>query len=88
MPSFTLLYMLDDLTGPEVTIKIIGHQWYWSYETTDLYSGNEVNFDSYMVAEGDLTLGSLRLLEVDNRLLIPVRHVVRLLVTAVDVIHS
>lgn len=88
MPSFALLYLIDDLNYPEVTIKIIGHQWYWSYETTDLYTGREVNFDSYMVAESDLVFGSLRLLEVDNRLLIPVKHATRLLVTSVDVIHS
>lgn len=88
MPSFALLYLIDDLINPEVTIKIIGHQWYWSYETTDLYTGREVNFDSYMVAESDLVFGSLRLLEVDNRLLVPVKHATRLLVTSVDVIHS
>ncbi len=88
MPSFSLLYVLDELRDPQVTVKIIGHQWYWSYETTDLYSGLEVNFDSYMVAEPDLILGTLRLLEVDNRLLLPTRHSTRLLVTSVDVIHS
>lgn len=88
IPSFALLYAIDELIDPLVTMKVIGRQWYWSYETTDLASGREVSFDSYMVVEDDLELGDLRLLEVDNRLKLPVQTSVRLIVTASDVIHS
>jgi cytochrome c oxidase subunit 1 len=91
-PSFSLLYSIDAIYKPEATIKIIGHQWYWSYETTDMVSNKEVNFDSYMLAEGDLTAergrGALRLLEVDRRLILPVRTNLRLIITAADVLHS
>lgn len=87
-PSFSLLYSIDALVEPKISLKVIGHQWYWSYETTDMLSAKEVNFDSYMVAEDELKLGGLRLLEVDNRLTLPVRTNIRLIVTAVDVLHS
>lgn len=87
-PSFSLLYSMDALTEPKISIKVIGHQWYWSYETTDLISGKDINFDSYMLLEEDLPAGALRLLEVDNRLVLPVRTNVRLIITAADVLHS
>jgi cytochrome c oxidase subunit 1 len=87
-PSFSLLYSIDALNEPKVSMKIIGHQWYWSYETTDMVSSKDVNFDSYMVAEDDLKVGGLRLLEVDNRLALPIRTNIRLIITAVDVLHS
>lgn len=87
-PSFSLLYTIDALTEPQVTTKVIGHQWYWSYETTDMLTSKDVNFDSYMLLESDLPMGALRLLEVDNRLALPVRTNVRILVTAADVLHS
>lgn len=87
-PSFSLLYSIDALVEPKITIKVIGHQWYWSYETTNMLTAEEVNFDSYMVAEDELKLGGLRLLEVDNRLSLPVRINIRLIITAVDVLHS
>jgi cytochrome c oxidase subunit 1 len=87
-PSFSLLYNIDALVEPRITVKIVGHQWYWSYETTDMLTSKEVNFDSYMVAEDELQEGGLRLLEVDNRLLLPVRTNIRLLITAADVLHS
>lgn len=87
-PSFSLLYSIDALTEPKITVKVIGHQWYWSYETTDMLSGKDVNFDSYMLLESDLPRGALRLLEVDNRLCLPVRTNIRLLITAADVLHS
>lgn len=91
VPSFSLLYSLDDIMDPEITYKAIGHQWYWSYEYPDLltpYGEVEVQFDSYMVTEGDLYEGELRLLETDNRVVVPVGTNIRLLVTAADVIHS
>jgi cytochrome c oxidase subunit 2 len=89
-PSFNLLYALDDFTDPELTIKIIGHQWYWSYEYSNTSnSGNKlIQFDSYMVATDDLLPGMIRLLEVDNRLYIPTNKHIRLLITASDVLHS
>ena len=90
-PSFSLLYTVDELHAPKLTVKIIGHQWYWSYEYTD-WSPNSLDesimFDSYMLAEDDLTLGAYRLLEVDNRLILPSNMSIRLLITAVDVLHS
>jgi len=91
VPSFSLLYSLDELVNPSVTLKIVGHQWYWSYEYSDyseLAGGESLSFDSYMVGFDDLTFGSFRLLEVDNRVVLPVNLHIRLLVTASDVIHS
>lgn len=88
VPSFSLLYSIDALVAPKISVKIVGHQWYWSYETTDILTSKDVNFDSYMVAEEDLKKGALRLLEVDNRLPLPIRANIRLIITAVDVLHS
>jgi len=88
-PSFVLLYSLDDYIDPTVTLKIVGHQWYWSYEYSDFaVEKGSLNFDSYMVASNDLTLGAFRLLEVDNRVVLPVKTHIRLLITAADVLHS
>jgi cytochrome c oxidase subunit 2 len=91
MPSFTLLYSLDELIDPAVTLKIVGHQWYWSYEYTDyaeLDGGENLLFDSYMLNISDLNSGVFRLLEVDNRVILPINTHIRLLVTAADVLHS
>jgi len=91
IPSFALLYSLDELIDPAVTLKIVGHQWYWSYEYSDyatLELGSSLNFDSYMIATSDLTKGTFRLLEVDNRVILPINTHIRLLVTAADVSHS
>lgn len=93
IPSFSLLYSLDELIDPNLTLKVIGHQWYWSYEYSDFISNSipyscSFNYDSYMVATSDLTKGAFRLLEVDNRVVLPVRTHIRLLITASDVIHS
>ena len=91
VPSFGLLYSLDELIDPTVTLKVVGHQWYWSYEYSDyatLEGGESLNFDSYMIATEDLTHGSFRLLEVDNRVVLPVNTHIRVLVTAADVLHS
>jgi len=90
VPSFALLYSIDEVIDPAITLKVIGHQWYWSYEYSD-YSdidGNSISFDSYMVADDDLEQGQLRLLEVDNRVILPANTHIRALVTAVDVLHS
>jgi cytochrome c oxidase subunit 2 len=96
VPSFSLLYSLDEITEPGVTIKVIGHQWYWSYEVVGFLLGsnyfnpnnNNFMFDSYMTNTDDLILGSFRLLEVDNRLVLPTNVHIRLLVTSSDVLHS
>jgi len=89
VPSFTLLYSLDELIDPVITLKIVGHQWYWSYEYSDYAAlDTNLNFDSYMISVSDLTKGSFRLLEVDNRVVLPINTHIRLLVTAADVLHS
>jgi len=91
IPSFTLLYSLDELIDPVVTLKIVGHQWYWSYEYSDyatLEGGESLNFDSYLVNVDDLTTGAFRLLEVDNRVILPINTHIRLLITSADVLHS
>lgn len=89
LPSFALLYSIDEIIDPALTIKCVGHQWYWSYEYSDFESQlGTINFDSYMVPEDELNLGDLRLLEVDNRIVLPVNTHIRVLVTAADVLHS
>jgi cytochrome c oxidase subunit 2 len=90
VPSFGLLYSLDELIDPTLTLKIVGHQWYWSYEYSDyttLEGGESLNFDSYLIATSDLNVGTFRLLEVDNRVMLPTNTHIRLLLTAADVLH-
>ena len=89
LPSFALLYSIDEVIDPAVTIKCVGRQWYWSYEYSDGNPlNNGINFDSYMIPEDELEMGELRLLEVDNRVVVPVTTRLRILVTAADVLHS
>lgn len=90
IPSFALLYSMDEVVDPAVTVKAIGHQWYWSYEYSDYNTSDEqtLAFDSYMIPEDDLEIGQLRLLDVDNRVVIPVSTHVRCLITSADVLHS
>jgi cytochrome c oxidase subunit 2 len=90
LPSFALLYSIDEVVDPAVTLKAIGHQWYWSYEYSDYSKSDEpaIAFDSYMIPDDDLELGQLRLLEVDNRVVLPVNTHVRVIVTGADVLHS
>lgn len=88
VPSFILLYSLDEVINPSVTLKAIGHQWYWSYEYSDYTEDNSINFDSYMITENDLEFGQFRLLEVDNRVVLPINTHIRVLITAGDVLHS
>lgn len=85
LPSLRLLYLIDETTEPRITLKTVGHQWYWSYEYSDF---NDIEFDSYMTPANSLTEGEFRLLEVDNRVILPYLTQIRLLVTAADVIHS
>nr|AIA22635.1 cytochrome c oxidase subunit II [Neopsylla sellaris] len=85
LPSLRLLYLLDDLNSPLMTLKSIGHQWYWSYEYSDF---NSIEFDSYMTPSKELNLDSFRLLDVDNRITLPMNSQIRVLITASDVLHS
>nr|AML25572.1 cytochrome c oxidase subunit II [Anobiinae sp. BMNH 1274383] len=84
-PSLHLLYLLDEMYNPLITLKAIGHQWYWSYEYTDF---NNKEFDSYMVPTMELNNNNFRLLEVDNRIILPYNSQIRLMVSAADVLHS
>nr|YP_009346542.1 cytochrome c oxidase subunit II [Apriona swainsoni]YP_010873066.1 cytochrome c oxidase subunit II [Batocera horsfieldi]APA32594.1 cytochrome c oxidase subunit II [Apriona swainsoni]WGV34286.1 cytochrome c oxidase subunit II [Batocera horsfieldi] len=85
LPSLRLIYILDEVNNPSLTIKAIGHQWYWSYEYTDF---KNIEFDSYMLPTNSLAPFHFRLLDVDNRTILPYESQIRLLVTATDVIHS
>jgi cytochrome c oxidase subunit II len=85
IPSFKLLYYEDVIPDAELTVKAIGHQWYWSYEYPD---SGDFTFDAYMVADADLQDGQLRLLTTDNAIVLPVDTRIRVLVTATDVLHS
>nr|WKU84014.1 cytochrome c oxidase subunit II [Milesia pendleburyi] len=84
-PSLRLLYLLDEINEPAITLKSIGHQWYWSYEYSDFLN---IEFDSYMIPTNELNLNSFRLLDVDNRTVLPMNSQIRVLITATDVIHS
>ena len=104
VPSFVLLYCIDELHDFQVSVKVLGRQWYWTYEfSTDLYpvdasrlenrSGNNFqlrlfSFDSYLSPDLDLPFGGFRLLEVDNRVKLPVETHVKMLITSTDVLHS
>ena len=81
---------MDEVIDPIITLKVIGSQWYWSYEYSDNleFSDEPLIFDSYMVQENDLELGQFRLLEVDNRVIVPTNSHIRVLITASDVLHS
>lgn len=85
LPSLRLLYLIDESIEPSITLKTVGHQWYWSYEYSDF---NEIEFDSYIVPTNSLEDNEFRLLEVDNRVVLPYLTQIRVLVTAADVIHS
>jgi cytochrome c oxidase subunit II len=85
IPSFRLLYLQREIPDADLTIKAIGSQWYWTYEYPD--NGNFV-FDSLIVEDEDLEAGQPRLLTVDNEVVVPVGQVVRVIVTASDVIHD
>ena len=106
IPSFSLLYSMDEIIEPLLTLKVIGHQWYWSYEFLDpnilfklyyIQTGHfeefeplqvNCNFDSFLLADEFLEDQTLRLLDVDNKVYLPVETNVRVLITASDVLHS
>ncbi|HZH27636.1 MAG TPA: cytochrome c oxidase subunit II [Azospirillaceae bacterium] len=85
IPSFRLLYFMEKAENPEMTVKVTGYQWYWGYEYPDQ---GGVSFTSNMIPDAELKPGQKRLLEVDNRMVVPVNTVVRLQTTAADVIHA
>nr|YP_002117512.1 cytochrome c oxidase subunit II [Megaulacobothrus chinensis]ABW16876.1 cytochrome c oxidase subunit 2 [Megaulacobothrus chinensis] len=85
LPSLRLLYFLDDSVDTMITIKTIGRQWYWSYEYFDFV---DVEFDTYMTPESDFQINSFRILDVDNRTILPMNTEVRILTSASDVLHS
>jgi heme/copper-type cytochrome/quinol oxidase subunit 2 len=106
IPSFSLLFSIQKFAAPEITVKVIGHQWYWEYQFLDYMNykkvienedeiivmsskkdGSQI-IESYMVQEEDLDQGGLRLLEVDNKLFLPINTSIRFLITSDDVLHS
>nr|WGO58135.1 cytochrome c oxidase subunit II [Symploce tubercularis] len=85
LPSLRLLYLMDEINNPAVTLKTIGHQWYWSYEYSDFL---KVEFDSYMTPQNEMKNSDFRLLDVDNRAALPMNTFIRIIITAADVLHS
>nr|ADM73184.1 cytochrome oxidase subunit II [Odontotermes hainanensis] len=83
MPSLRLLYLMDEVHNPTLTLKAVGHQWYWSYEYSDF---TKLEFDSYMTQEQQAD--TFRLLDTDNRIVLPMNSPTRMIVTAADVLHS
>lgn len=85
LPSLRLLYLIDEINTPSITLKSVGHQWYWSYEYSDFLN---LEFDSYIIPTNELETNGFRLLDVDNRIVLPINNQIRILVTATDVLHS
>nr|AID45828.1 cytochrome c oxidase subunit II [Rhinusa pilosa]AID45831.1 cytochrome c oxidase subunit II [Rhinusa pilosa]AID45832.1 cytochrome c oxidase subunit II [Rhinusa pilosa]AID45833.1 cytochrome c oxidase subunit II [Rhinusa pilosa] len=85
LPSLRLLYILDEVYNPVITVKVIGHQWFWSYEYSDY---KNLEFDSYMTPNNLMSKSDFRLLDVDNRVIVPFNTQIRVIVTSMDVIHS
>ena len=91
MPSLLLLYILDESIDRSITIKVLGHQWYWSYEYTDFWSLrklNQIEFDSYIIHSNELESIIFRLLDVDNRTIVPYNIHIRILISSADVLHA
>ena len=84
VPSFKVLYSQDEIPQADVTIKAVGYQWYWGYE----YPDENIIFDSYMIDEKDLKENQPRLLAVDNAVYVPVNKVIKVMITANDVLHA
>nr|WNN30595.1 cytochrome c oxidase subunit II [Aneides aeneus] len=85
LPSLRILYLMDEINDPHLTVKATGHQWYWTYEFTNY---EDLMFDSYMMPTQDLLTGQSRLLEVDNHMVVPMESPIRMLISAEDVLHS
>jgi cytochrome c oxidase subunit 2 len=87
IPSFALLYSSDELLEPDLTVKVIGRQWYWTYEMYNS-DGGALSIDSYYVPDADLAAYEFRLLSTNGPLFLPIETNIRLLITSSDVIHS
>nr|UPL65961.1 cytochrome c oxidase subunit II [Hyalopeplus sp.] len=85
LPSLKILYLMDEMYKPMMTVKAIGHQWYWSYEYSDM---KNIEIESYMKPTNEMQKNEFRLLDVDNRMILPMKSNIRILVTSSDVIHS
>jgi cytochrome c oxidase subunit 2 len=85
IPSFRTLHYIEKVQDYELTLKVVGHQWYWEYQYPD---NGGFSYDSYMIDDAHLQPGQIRLLEVDNRVVLPVNTKIRVIVTSYDVIHS
>ena len=84
VPSFRLLYYLDQTKDTDMVIKVTGNQWYWNYE----YPDEQIGFDSYMIDDEDIAGDQIRLLSVDNEMVVPAGTRIKLLITGNDVMHS
>nr|YP_010277787.1 cytochrome c oxidase subunit II [Chelonus formosanus]UDP58212.1 cytochrome c oxidase subunit 2 [Chelonus formosanus]UHY94328.1 cytochrome c oxidase subunit II [Chelonus formosanus] len=84
LPSLKILYLLEEVVSPYITLKVLGHQWYWSYEYSDF---KDLLFDSYMISDLENS-DSFRLMDVDNRVVLPNNMNIRFLISSMDVIHS
>lgn len=90
LPSLLLLYILDETVDSSLTLKTIGHQWYWSYEYRDFWSlarDKGLEFDAYMIPSSEIESNYFRLLDVDNRTVVPVQTQIRILISSADVLH-
>ena len=85
IPSLRLLYLIDDIHNPVITLKAVGNQWHWSYEYSDF---TELEFDSCRVQQEDQQINTFRLLDTDNRVVLPINSPVRMIMTAADALHS
>nr|QBG38694.1 cytochrome c oxidase subunit II [Acropyga silvestrii] len=85
IPSIKILYITDESLNNKLTIKALGHQWYWSYEYSDFMN---IEFNSFMISSNELKHNEFRLLDVDNRCIVPFKYPIRILTTSMDVIHS
>ena len=85
IPSLRLLYLIDEIHNPVITLKTVGHQWYWSYEYSDF---TKLEFDSYIVQQEDQLINTFRLLDTDSRVVLPINSPIRMILTAADVLHS
>lgn len=85
IPSLRLLYLIDEIHNPAITLKAVGHQWYWRYEYSDF---TKLEFDSYIIPQEENQARTFRLLDTDNRIVLPINSPIRLVVTAADVLHS
>jgi cytochrome c oxidase subunit 2 len=88
VPSFALLYAMDEVLHPAITFKAIGHQWYWSYEFSDYLETSPIAFDSNLTYQDELQKGEFRLLSVDNPIILPTGTHIRVIITSMDVLHS